>query len=209
MTPVASCRAHSPGGGSVDFTILAVIVLAGLVGPILAYPRGWHVPVVVGELLVGIILGHTGLRYLNASNPTFSFLAEVGFGLVMFVAGTHVPVRDVTLQRSLGRGGGRAALVGAGSAVLGVLLDSAFGTGHDAMYAVLMASSSPAPTPPASSPFRVPSTPRTQAVPGWGHLPSSCPAPHSSASCSSWNAGATATGSPWCPRTVTLLTSCG
>jgi Kef-type K+ transport system membrane component KefB len=128
----------------VDFTVLAVIVLAGLVGPILAYPRGWHVPVVVGELLVGIILGSTGLGYLNASNPTFSFLAEVGFGLVMFVAGTHVPVRDVTLQRSLGRGGALAALVGAGSAVLGVLLASAFGTGHAAMYAVLMASSSAA-----------------------------------------------------------------
>src|SRR5664280_3090890 len=144
MTPVASCRAHSPGGGSVDFTVLAVIVLAGLVGPTLAYPRGWHVPVVVGELLVGIILGRTGLGYLNATNPTFSFLAEVGFGLVMFVAGTHVPVRDVTLQRSLGRGGARAALVGAGSAVLGVLLASAFGTGHAAMYAVLMASSSAA-----------------------------------------------------------------
>jgi Kef-type K+ transport system membrane component KefB len=128
----------------VDFTMLAVIVLAGLVGPILAYPQGWHMPVVVGELFVGIILGRTGLVYLDASNPTFSFLAEVGFGLVMFVAGTHVPVRDVTLQRSLGRGTARAALVGAGSAVLGVLVASAFGTGHAAMYAVLMASSSAA-----------------------------------------------------------------
>jgi len=129
---------------SVDFTILAVIVLAGLVGPILAFPQGWHVPVVVGELFVGIILGRTGLGYLNAANPTFSFLAEVGFGLVMFVAGTHVPVRDGSLQRSLGLGAARAALVGAGSAGLGVLLASAFGTGHAAMYAVLMASSSAA-----------------------------------------------------------------
>jgi len=128
----------------VDFTMLAVIVLAGLVGPILAYPRGWHVPVVIGELFVGIILGKTGLGYLDAANPTFSFLAEVGFGLVMFVAGTHVPVRDVGLQRSLGAGTARAALVGAGSAVLGVLLASTFGTGHAAMYAVLMASSSAA-----------------------------------------------------------------
>ena len=42
--------------GSVDFTVLAVIVLAGLVGPILAFPQGLHVPVVVGELFVGIIL---------------------------------------------------------------------------------------------------------------------------------------------------------
>jgi len=127
-----------------DFTVLAVIVLAGLVGPLLALPRGWHVPVVVGELLMGILLGRTGLGYLNASDTTFSFLAEVGFGLVMFVVGTHVPVRDVRLRRSLGRGTARAVLVGAGSAVLGVLLATAFGTGHAALYTVLMASSSAA-----------------------------------------------------------------
>src|SRR5450631_3747958 len=126
------------------FTMLAVIVLAGLVGPLLAYPEGWHVPVVVGELFVGILLGRTGLGYLNAADPTFSFLAEVGFGLVMFVAGTHVPVRDPSLQGSLGRGTARAAMVGAGSAVLGVVLAWTFGTGHAALYAVLMASSSAA-----------------------------------------------------------------
>ena len=127
-----------------DFAVLAVIVLAGLVGPLLALPPGWHVPVVVGELLMGILLGSTGLGYLDASDHTFSFLAEVGFGLVMFVVGTHVPVRDVSLRRSLGRGTARAVLVGAGSAVLGLLLAAAFGTGHAALYAVLMASSSAA-----------------------------------------------------------------
>ena len=125
-----------------DFAILAVIVLAGLAGPILAYPKGWHMPVVIGELLAGILLGRTGLGYLKDSDPTFSFLAEVGFGLVMFVAGTHVPVRDHSLQRSVGGGVARAALVGAGSAVLGALLAAAFGTGHGALYGVLMASSS-------------------------------------------------------------------
>ena len=126
----------------VDFAMLAVIVMAGLVGPLLAYPRGWHVPVVIGELIMGILLGRTVLGYLDASDPTFSFLADIGFGLVMFVAGTHVPVRDGALRRSLGPGAARAALVGAGSAVLGVALATAFGTGHAALYAVLMASSS-------------------------------------------------------------------
>jgi Kef-type K+ transport system membrane component KefB len=128
----------------VDFATLALIVLAGLVGPLLALPRAWDVPVVVGELLVGIILGRTGLGYLDASEPTFSFLAEVGFGLVMFVVGTHVPVRDVRLRRGLGRGAARAALVGAMAAALGVLLAEGFQTGHAALYAVLMASSSAA-----------------------------------------------------------------
>ncbi|MGZ4697525.1 MAG: cation:proton antiporter, partial [Oryzihumus sp.] len=54
------------------------------------------------------------------------------------------PVRDGDLRRSLVRGTLRAVLVGAGSAVLGVLLAAAFGTGHAALYAVLMASSSAA-----------------------------------------------------------------
>ena len=127
-----------------DFTVLAVIVLAGLVGPLLAFPRGWQVPVVIGELLMGIVLGRTGVGYLDASDNKFTFLAEIGFGLVMFVAGTHVPIRDASLRRSLGRGTARAALVGAGSAILGVVLAAGFGTGHAALYAVLMASSSAA-----------------------------------------------------------------
>ena len=127
-----------------SFSILAVIVLAGLAGPILAYPARWHVPVVVGELLMGILLGRTGLGYLKDSDPTFAFLAAIGFGLVMFVAGTHVPVRDTRLQQGLARGTARAGLVGAGSAVLGAVLALAFGTGHAALYAVLMASSSAA-----------------------------------------------------------------
>ncbi|MBC7561088.1 MAG: cation:proton antiporter [Dermatophilaceae bacterium] len=125
-----------------DFAMLAVIVLAGLVGPLLAYPRRWHVPVVIGPLIMGIILGTTGVGYLDFSEPTFTFLAQIGFGLVMFVAGTQVPVRDGDLRQSLGRGAARAALVGAGSAVLGVVLATVFGTGHAALYAVLMASSS-------------------------------------------------------------------
>jgi Kef-type K+ transport system membrane component KefB len=128
----------------VDFATLAVIVLAGLVGTIPAFPKGWHVPVVVGELFVGVILGRTGLGYLDASETTFSFLAEIGFGLVMFVAGTHVPVRDVGLRHGLGTSAACAVLVGAGSVPLGVLLASAFGTNHAALYAVLMASSSAA-----------------------------------------------------------------
>ena len=62
-----------------NFAVLAVIVLAGLVGPLLAYPRGWHVPVVLGELAMGILLGATGVGYLNSSDPTFTFLAGVSW----------------------------------------------------------------------------------------------------------------------------------
>ena len=51
-----------------NFAVLAVVVLAGLVGPLLAYPR-WHVPVVLGELLMGILLGTTGVGYWTPPTP--------------------------------------------------------------------------------------------------------------------------------------------
>ena len=106
--------------------VLAVVVLSSLVGPVLAYRRGWHLPVVLGELLIGILLGATGVRFLDASEPTFTFLAEFSFGLMMVVAGTHVPVLDVNLQRALAAIA-RAVLVSAGAAVLGVVLAAVFG----------------------------------------------------------------------------------
>jgi Kef-type K+ transport system membrane component KefB len=127
-----------------DFGTLAVIALVGLLGPLLATPRGWHLPVVLGELGAGIVLGRTGFDQLHASNSTFTFLADIGFALIMFVAGSHVPVRDASIRSALPTGVLRAVLVGVLSALAGIAVSAAFGTGHAAMYAVLMASSSAA-----------------------------------------------------------------
>jgi Kef-type K+ transport system membrane component KefB len=128
----------------VGFASLAVVMLAALLGPLLAGVSRWRVPVVVGELLVGVALGGTGLGYLDPTDDRFAFLAQVGFALVMFVAGAHVPVRDRRLLRSLPIGLGRAALAGFVAAVLAVVVAGTLGTGHAAVYAVVMASSSAA-----------------------------------------------------------------
>jgi Kef-type K+ transport system membrane component KefB len=103
-----------------------------------------RVPVVVGQLVAGIVIGRTGFGIVNPDDPTFELLANIGFALVMFVVGTHVPVRDATLRGALPKALLRVVLVGAAAAVLGVLLAQLFGTGHAALYAVLMASSSAA-----------------------------------------------------------------
>ncbi|HET7801909.1 MAG TPA: cation:proton antiporter [Humibacillus xanthopallidus] len=124
------------------FATLALICLVAIIGPLLSLPRWLHLPVVIGELAVGILLGRTGLGVLDPSNETFSFLGQVGFALVMFVAGTHVPVRDPALRPGLGRGLGRAVAVGVLSVPGGWALAHLFGTGHAALYAVLLASSS-------------------------------------------------------------------
>ena len=51
-------------------------------------------PVVVGELLAGIALGKTGAGLIKASDPTIAFLGNIGFAMLMMVAGMHVPLRN-------------------------------------------------------------------------------------------------------------------
>ncbi len=126
------------------FSTLALIAVIGMAGPLLAVRQEWHVPIVLGELVAGIIFGATGFAVLDASESTFTFLADIGFALTMFVAGTHVPVRDPSVRSALGKGALRAVIVGVVAALVGVLLAAIFDTGHGAIYAVLMASSSAA-----------------------------------------------------------------
>ena len=126
------------------FTQLAVIGLVALLGPLLAYPKGWHLPIVLGELVAGVAVGKTGLGYLDAGDPVFAFLADIGFALVMFVAGTHVPLRDPALRPAMRSGAVRALAVGAAATVLAVVVARVFDIPHTPLYAVLMASSSAA-----------------------------------------------------------------
>ncbi|MBO0855758.1 MAG: cation:proton antiporter [Nocardia sp.] len=131
-----------------SFSTLALVLMLGLAGPLLAWRESWHIPVIVGELLAGIIFGTTGFGVLHPSDGSFAFLADMGFALVMFVAGSHVPVRDPRVRSALGIGALRAVLVGIVAAAAGYLLAAWFDTGHGAIYAVLIASSSAALTLP-------------------------------------------------------------
>jgi Kef-type K+ transport system membrane component KefB len=126
------------------FDTLALLAVVGLAGPVLAAVPGLRVPVVVGELVAGIIVGRTGFGIVDDTDPTFRLLANIGFALVMFIVGTHVPVRDTALRGALAAATLRAVAVGAVAAVLGVGIAGFFGTGHAPLYAVLMASSSAA-----------------------------------------------------------------
>lgn len=130
-----------PGFG---FHTLALLTAIGLAGPLLAALPRLRIPVIIGELVAGLVVGRTGLGVVDVTNPTFQLLANVGFALVMFVVGTHVPVGATALRSSLPQALARVALAGAAAAALGAGLAAAFGTGHAAMYAVLMASSSAA-----------------------------------------------------------------
>jgi Kef-type K+ transport system membrane component KefB len=126
------------------FGALALIVVAGLLGPALAARGQWHLPVLLGELAAGVLLGPTGISRLHPDNPTWTFMADIGFALVMFVVGTHVPARDPQLLRGVRLGAFRAIGVGVVAVGLAVAINAIFHTGHTSLYAVLMASSSAA-----------------------------------------------------------------
>ncbi|WP_427016451.1 cation:proton antiporter [Pseudarthrobacter sp. P1] len=126
------------------FLSLALVAVVALAGPLLAMPATWRLPVVLGELLAGVVIGQSGLSLVDPHDSSFVLLADIGFALIMFVAGTHVPFRDAAIRSALGRGGVRAGLAAVLSAGLGTAIAWAFGTAHAPMYVVLIASSSAA-----------------------------------------------------------------
>jgi Kef-type K+ transport system membrane component KefB len=128
----------------VGFAELSLVCAVAVIGPLLALPRAWHLPVILGELAAGVALGRTGLGWLDASDSTFTFLGEIGFALVMFVAGTHVPVRNPAMRAALRPGVLRAVGVGVLAVLAALLLTRALDLPHAPLYAVLMASSSAA-----------------------------------------------------------------
>jgi Kef-type K+ transport system membrane component KefB len=123
---------------------LAVVLAVGLAGPLLASPKTVRVPVVVGEIALGVVVGRTGTGWVHTDQPVLAFLASAGFALVMLEAGSHVPLRDPALRVALRRGALLAACVGALAVPAGFGIAALAGTGHGLLYAVLLASSSAA-----------------------------------------------------------------
>jgi Kef-type K+ transport system membrane component KefB len=128
---------------------LALIVAAGLAGPLFAASRRAFVPVVVGEIVAGVFLGRSGLGVVDADNATLSFLAEAGFAMLMLTVGMHVPLRDRRLRHALGPGALAAGVAALAAPLGGLVVAELTGTGHIAMYAVLLASGSAAIVLPA------------------------------------------------------------
>ena len=126
------------------FGVLALIVLAGLAGPVLAFGPRTLVPVVVGEIFAGVVIGKSGFGWLDPSEPTTAFLAQVGFAMLMFAAGMSVPLRQPGLLSGLRRGGLTAVIAALLAVPFGFLASLATHTHHTAIYALLLASGSAA-----------------------------------------------------------------
>ncbi len=132
-----------------SFSTLVAIGLAGLCGPLLGLGARIFVPIVIGEILAGILVGPSVLAAVHPAGATISFLAEIGFAMLMLTVGMHLPLRDPRLIASMRAGGALAALVALLAVPAGLLAAAVAGSGHAAVYAVLLASGSAAVLLPA------------------------------------------------------------
>ncbi len=127
-----------------DFGPLALVVAAGLMGPLVASVHRFGPPVVVGQIAAGVAIGTTGFGWVDPSDPLLRGLANIGFALLMFVVGTHLPVRGRDLRSALAVGAGVAATVGVLAACAGAVLAPFVGLDRPVVLAVLLATSSAA-----------------------------------------------------------------
>jgi Kef-type K+ transport system membrane component KefB len=131
------------------FGTLTVIVLAGLGGPLLGVLGHRFVPIVIGELLAGIVVGPAALGLIDPADGTIVFLSQVGFAMLMLTAGMHLPLSHPRLAASLRSGVALAAIVCLLAIPASLLAATLAGTGHAAVYAVVLASGSAAVLLPA------------------------------------------------------------
>ncbi len=112
------------------FLALGIIIAASRIGGTIS--RRFGQPRVLGELIVGVILGPTLLDLLNAPilhgvdlHETITYLAELGVLLLMFIVGLEVNVKELA---KVGKIAGIAGFAGAVAPVLlGVPLVMLFG----------------------------------------------------------------------------------
>jgi Kef-type K+ transport system membrane component KefB len=77
---------------AVDFTNLLIVVAAGLAAPLVLgfFPR-LRLPAIVLEIVLGIVIGPSGLGWVKPDMPV-SILALVGLAFLLFLAGLEIDV---------------------------------------------------------------------------------------------------------------------
>ncbi len=121
-----------------------MIVGAALLGPLLAAGRRPLVPVLIGELAAGAILGRTGFRLLDASMQPLAAFYALGFAMLMLSAGTRVDLRSPDLRAGAPRAALTVGVVCLLSIPAGWAVAVGLGVPNPWLLAVLLAGSSAA-----------------------------------------------------------------
>jgi Kef-type K+ transport system membrane component KefB len=138
-----------PYNGSAVFTSLVLLVLAGLLGPLLAAGRRFRVPVLVGELVGGVILGRTGLHLIDPGAQPFPVFASLGFAMLMFESGAEIDLNSKMVRDTAVRAGLAFLTTIVVAIPAGLLIGAWTGSTHAALFSVLLAGSSAAVALPA------------------------------------------------------------
>ena len=83
------------------YPLLIVVFLAFIVPITLSRFKKLRLPIVVGEILVGIVIGRSGFGWVQHHDPMLDLLAELGFVFLMFLSGMEI---DFTSLRSSSSG---------------------------------------------------------------------------------------------------------
>jgi Kef-type K+ transport system membrane component KefB len=126
------------------FAQLALVVAAGLLGPLLAAGRRPLVPVLVGELVAGAIIGRTGFGIIDPAAQPLPALSALGFAMLMLGAGTEVDLGSPQLRQGIARGGIALVVAAVASVPAALLLVNVLHLGHVELFVVLLAGSSAA-----------------------------------------------------------------
>lgn len=108
--------------------LMIVIGLAFAVPILLSRIKGLFIPIVVGELVAGMIVGRSGLGLVPEDHPILGILAPLGFAFLMFLSGLEIDLSSFTT-------GGDSS-----SSRAKQLFTSPLGTGSTLMVLVLTAS---------------------------------------------------------------------
>jgi Kef-type K+ transport system membrane component KefB len=121
------------------FGQLAMVVIAALLGPALAAGRRPLLPVLVGELAAGALIGRTGFRILDPAAAPMPALYAIGFAMLMLSVGTQVDLSSAQLRQSLSRGGLALLVSLAASLLLGQAISLTLGIDHALLFGILLA----------------------------------------------------------------------
>jgi Kef-type K+ transport system membrane component KefB len=113
-------------------------------GPLLAWSKRFRIPVAVGEILVGVIFGASGLRKVPLHNSTCSLIASFGFALVMMVAGSSIDIQGIVKHPVLKTALLRQVLVVITSVPLAIIVARLSQVHLVPLFVVLLCSSSAA-----------------------------------------------------------------
>jgi Kef-type K+ transport system membrane component KefB len=127
------------------FDSLVIIIVAGLVGPLLAAGRRPLIPAVAGELLAGICIGRSGFGWIDPTTPSNALLYGLGFAMLMLVAGSHVDLSAPGLRAGVRSGAIAVGIVAVLSLPVGLAIGGVLEPSAPALlFPVLLAGSSAA-----------------------------------------------------------------